>query len=213
MNTAMPTTLAERLADLGNVAVQRVITHPAPGTATWQDVIHVRDAQGRLCELVDGTLVEKAVGWQESLLAGVLLHWLHRYLENTRLGVATGPDGMIRIFADTVRGPDVAFYSWDRLPNRRIPTDPVPETVPDFVIEVLSSGNTYSEMSRKRREYFHAGVRLLWIVDPRDRSVTVYRSANSVEVIRDGGILDGAAVLPGWTVDTAQLFAKLDEQG
>jgi Uma2 family endonuclease len=213
MRTAIATTWDQRLADLGDVPACRILTSPAPGTATWQDVVQIRETQGLLCELIDGTLVEKAVGWRESMLAGVLLHWLHRYLEVSGRGVATGPDGMMRFFGDTVRAPDVAFIAWDRLPNRRIPQEPIPEIVPDFVIEVLSSGNTYAEMSRKRREYFHAGVQLLWMVDPRDRTVAVYHTSSNVEVIDEGGILSGGSVLPGWTVDSGQLFAKLDEQG
>ena len=213
MSTATPTTWDQRLSDLGDIPASRIVSAPAPGTATWQDVLRILDTQGRICELIDGTLVEKAMGWRESLLAGVLLHWLHRYLDLYKLGVATGADGLTRLFDDTVRGPDVAFVAWDRLPNRRIPAEPVPEIVPNFVIEVLSPGNTYSEMSRKRREYFHAGVQLLWMVDPRDRTVAVYRSSTDVTVVREGGTLTGDAVLPGWTINTADLFAKLDEEG
>ncbi len=67
-------------------------------------------------------------------------------------------------------------------------------------------------MSRKRREFFHAGVELLWMVDPRQRSVTVYRSSLRFEVVAEGGMLDGGPVLPGWRVDTGELFAKLDQQ-
>lgn len=213
MSTAIATTWDQRLADLGYVPASRILLNPTPGTATWHDVVRIHETQHRLCELIDDTLVEKAMGWQESLLAGVLLHWLHDYLDRNNIGVATGPDGMTRLFGDTVRGPDVAFFAWDRLPNRRIPMEAIPQVVPNFVIEVLSAGNTYSEMSRKRREYFHAGVQLLWMVDLRERSVTVYRSSSDVEVIRDGGKLNGEAVLPGWVVDSSELFAKLDEKG
>jgi Uma2 family endonuclease len=113
----------------------------------------------------------------------------------------------------TVRGPGVAFVAWDRLPNGRLPTAAIPDLVPNFVIEVLSIGNTYGEMSRKRREYFHAGVQLLWMVDPRRRTVTVYRSSNEPEVVGEGAILSGVSVLPGWCVDTGELFGKLDEEG
>ncbi|MEZ6080347.1 MAG: Uma2 family endonuclease [Pirellulaceae bacterium] len=74
------------------------------------------------------------------------------------LGLVTGPDGFMRILKTQVRGPDVAFVSWQRLPEGKVP-DAAPEIVPDIAIEVLSEGNTYAEMSRKRREYFHAGVR------------------------------------------------------
>lgn len=212
MNAAIATTWEDRLADLGHVPASRILAEPPPGTATLADVIRVHDAQGRIYELVDGTLVEKAMGWSEAMLAGVLLQWLNNFLESRPLGLATGPDGLTRLFGDTVRGPDVAFVSWQRLPGGKIPTDPIPDLVPNFVIEVLSVSNTYGEMSRKRREFFHAGVELLWMVDPRRRNVTVYRSALRFEVVSEGGTLDGGSVLPDWRVDTGELFAKLDRQ-
>ena len=194
MNVALATTWEERLADLGNVPACRVRFVPAPGTATIEDVIRLSESEGRLFELVDGTLVEKAMGWQESLLAGVIMQWLNNYLDQHRIGVATGPDGMTRLFSDTVRGPDVAFVAWTRLPDGRIPTAPIPDLVPNFVIEVLSVSNTYSEMSRKRREYFHAGVELLWMVDHRSRTVTVFRSPQEALVVAEGQTLDGGKV-------------------
>lgn len=211
MNPAVATTWEQRLADLGNIPMSRVVAHPPPGQATLDDAVRLRDTEGRICEVVDNTLVEKATGWQESLLAGVILHWLHDYLDQENLGVATGADGMTRLFGDTVRGPDVAFVAWNRLPDGKIPSTPIPDLVPNFVVEVLSLGNTYLEMSRKRREYFHAGVELLWMVNPRDRTVTIYRNANDAEVVRDGQI-SGENVLPGWTIDCDTLFGKLDQQ-
>ena len=210
MSVAIATTWEERLADLGNIPTCRVRSVPAPGTATIEDVIRLNESEGRLFELVDGTLVEKAMGWQESLLAGVIMQKLNNYLDQHRIGVATGPDGMTRLFSDTVRGPDVAFVAWSRLPDGRIPTDAIPDLVPNFVIEVLSISNTYSEMSRKRREYFHAGVELLWMVDHRSRTVTVFRSPQDALIVAEGQTLDGGKVLPGWQVDVAELFSRLD---
>ena len=211
MNPAITSTWEQRLSDLGNVPASRIVADPPPGTATINDAVRIRDTDGRICEVVDSTLVEKVMGWQESLLAGFIIHWLHSFLEEKNLGVVTGADGMTRLFGDTVRGPDVAYISWDRLPNRSLPTDPIPSIVPNFVVEVLSIGNTYSEMSRKRREYFHAGVELLWMVHPRERSVTIYRTAQDAEVVYEGRVT-GEQVLPGWFIDCEQLFSKLDQQ-
>jgi Uma2 family endonuclease len=209
MSIALATTWENRLLDLGNIPASRVRTNPAPGTATVEDVTRLRNTEGRLYELVDGTLVEKSMGWQESLLTGILLQWLNNYLDTDRIGVATGADGMTRLFGDTVRGPDVAFVSWNRMPNGQIPADPIPDLVPNFVIEVLSTSNTYAEMSRKRREYFHAGVELLWMVDHRERTVTVFRTALDATVYSDDKILGGGNVLPGWQVNIAALFSRL----
>lgn len=211
MSIALATTWEDRLHDLGNVPAARVRCDPVPGTATVEDVTRLRDTERRLYELIDGTLVEKAMGWPESYLAGILVQWINNFLDAHRKGVATGPDGMTRLFGDTVRGPDVAFVAWARLPGGRIPTEPVPDLVPNFVIEVLSKGNTYAEMSRKRREYFHAGVELLWMVDHRARTITVFRSPQDAMVMTEGQIVDGGTVLPGWQVNIADLFNRLDQ--
>src|SRR4029450_3435325 len=108
-----------------------------------------------------------------------------------------------------VRIPDVAFASWDRFPGGEIPTDPVPDIAPDLAVEVLSPGNTPGEMSRKLREYFAAGVRLVWFVDPKTKSVTVYTSRTRSKTIPSTGTLDFGKVLPGFEVSVASLFAKL----
>ena len=213
MCTALATTWKDRLTDLGNVPAARIRNETTPGAATVGDVLRLRNTERRLYELVDGTLVEKAMGWQESFLAGLLLHWLNTFLDLHSLGVATGPDYMTRLFGHTVRFPDLAFVAWERMPGGRIPTEPMPDLVPNFVIEVLSEGNTYLEMSRKRREYFHAGVQLLWMVDHRSRTVIVFTTPQGGTVVTEGQSLDGGDVLPGWEVDIADLFNRRPYSG
>ena len=211
-NASVSFSLADRLLDLGGIDAERIRSTPAPGSATIADLIRASAEDGRLYELVDNTLVEKAMGWQESVLAMVLARWLGNFIEGNNLGVISGPDGMSRLFGETVRGPDVAFVSWSRLPGGRLPTDPVPLLVPDFVIEVLSISNTRSEMTRKRREYFQAGVRLVWMIDPRRRTVAVFTSPEAVRIAEEFDRIDGGEVLPGWTVELEKLFAELDRK-
>jgi len=81
---------------------------------------------------------------------------------------------------------------------------------PDLAVEVLSPGNTRGEMARKRIEYFHSQVKLLWIVDCVDRSVAVYTSPNAVRVVTEEETLDGGEVLPDFSCPVAELFADLD---
>ncbi len=212
MSVAYPENLAERLFDLGNIPLSRVIMTPPPGTATKADWLAVRQSEQRLCELVDGTLVEKPMGWLESFLGTVLIHWLCNYLENDERGIVTGADGFTELYPGIVRGPDIAFVSWNRIPEGKVPTSPVPKLVPNFVIEILSSGNTYGEMSRKRREYFQAGVELIWMVDPRNRTITVYHNSQDFRIVRDGDDIDAAPVLTNWRFNTGDLFAKIDQQ-
>lgn len=208
-NAAVPATFADILTDLGNIPPARVRTDPKPGTATVEDLLRV-NRQGAMCELVDGTLVEKAMGWRESLIASLLCELLRQYLRAHDLGLVSGPDGFIRILRTQVRGPDVAFFSWDRLPGGRIPEEPVPELVPDLAIEVLSVSNTYAEMARKRREYFHAGVQQVWMIDLDARTVAVYSGINQHELFHETQSLNGALLLPGLVISLSELFGELD---
>jgi Uma2 family endonuclease len=201
------------LEQLGGIAPERVQFRPAPGTATEKDVLAIHDHEGRLYELVHGVLVEKAVGLRESFLAIALASILRGFVRPQNLGMVTGEAGMMRLMAGLVRIPDVAFISWDRLPNRRVPTEPLPDVAPDLVVEVLSVGNTSGEMARKRQEYFSAGVQVVWQVDPRTRTVEVFTTPDQSTVLHEAQTLEGGRVLPGFTLPLQELFSELDLQG
>ncbi|HKI30631.1 MAG TPA: Uma2 family endonuclease [Gemmataceae bacterium] len=206
--------LAELLDRLGGISPARVRYRPPPGTATEADVLAAMEApRKRLCELIDGVLVEKAMGFTESLLAAALIAILRAFVRPRHLGLVTAPDGTMRLWAGRVRIPDVAFTSWDRLPGRRRPTEPVPSVAPDLAVEILSRSNTAGEMRLKRQDYFAASVRLVWEVDPVARTVSVYTAVEGPTVLTTADALDGGAVLPGFTLPLAELFAELDEQG
>lgn len=206
-------TLADLIAYLGHIDLHRVRLHPAPGTATEQDVHAIHNHERRLFELVEGVLVEKAMGFQEACLAIALGSILRAFVRPRNLGLISGADGMMRLASGLVRIPDVAFVSWDRLPGRRMPTVPIPALAPDLAVEVLSAGNTPDEMARKRHDYFTAGVRLVWIVDPVARTVAVYTAPDDAMVLAETALLDGGEVLPGFTLPLQELFAELDLQG
>jgi len=169
-------TVADLLKRLGDIPPERVWFRPVPGTATEQDVIDIEAHQKRLCELVDGVLVEKTVGYYESRVAALIIHYFELFLDRHDLGIVLGADGTLRLMPGLVRIPDVSFISWDKLPNRELPAEPIPDLVPDLAVEVLSEGNTAEEMRRKLREYFNVGVRLVWLIDPATRTALVYSS-------------------------------------
>jgi Uma2 family endonuclease len=208
--TAAAETLADLLEQLGGISPERIRLHPSLGTATEKDVLDVHDRQGRLCELVDGVLVEKAMGFRESFLAAALITILWSFVQPRKLGLVTGADGMVRLASGLVRIPDVAFVSWERLPGRRIPSEPIPHLAPDLAVEVLSPSNTPGEMARKRQEYFAAGVRLVWMVDAGTRTVAVYTAPEQCTVFQEAQTLHADSVLPGFTLPLRQLFADLD---
>src|SRR5437660_1131617 len=108
-------TLAELMERLGDVPLSRVRMQPPPGTATEE---HLVGSGKKLLELVEGVLVEKAVGTREALLGGLLCHLFWDYLEVHKLGKALPGDAWLRLMPGLVRVPDVAFISWDRMPGR-----------------------------------------------------------------------------------------------
>lgn len=212
IETDHPRTLAELLVPLGGVPLDRIRAQPAPGLATVQDVIDVQDREGVLCELVAGVLVEKPVGYSESLLAAVIVELLNAFVRPRNLGHVTGEAGTMQLIPDLVRIPDVAFTSWDRLPGGQRPTERVPLLVPNIVVEVLSEGNTPEEMAEKRRIYFASGVALVWEIDPQRRSVAAYRSLTDVDQLGENDRLHGGAVLPGFELSLSEVFAELDRR-
>jgi Uma2 family endonuclease len=195
------------------VSPRRILIQPAPGLATEADLLGLDARENRLFELVDGALVEKAMGFRESLLAIALAGFLRAFMIPRNLGLVSGADGLVRLFPGLVRIPDVAFTPWDRLPDRRVPSSSIPDLVPDLAIAIRSERNTDAELARKRREYFEAGVRLVWRIDPRARTVQAFSDPGSPVTLKADQSLDGGDVLPSFRVELRDLFAELDRRG
>ena len=208
MATAAPPieNLADLVKRLGDIPLERIRFRPAPGTATEDDVVRIEARENRLCELVEGTLVEKAMGFEQSQVAWRLGYLFGLYLDQNDLGTCVGEAGMMRIAPGLVRIPDLSFIAWDTLPGRQVPKVPIPDLAPDLAVEVLSEGNTKREMDRKVREYFDAGVRLVWLIDPRKRTARVYSDPRRSRLVREDQSLDGGDVLPGFSVRLADLL-------
>ena len=202
--------LGDLLTRLGGISPFRIRSCPAPGSATVDDVIAIKARENRLFELIDGTLVEKPMGYRESVLALAIASALRAFVVPRKLGLVSGPDGMMRLLPGLVRIPDVAFVSRERLPGGHMPEQPIPDLVPDLAIEVLSSTNTQQEMLHKRLDYFHAGVRLVWIFDPDARTVDQYVEPKHATTLHEGQTLDGGDVLPNFTVSLSDLFSELN---
>jgi Uma2 family endonuclease len=200
--------LRDLLRQLGDIAPERVRFRPAPGTATAADL-----RTNKLCELIDGTLVEKPMEARESRLTAYLIYLLQLVVLPKNLGTVLGPDAAIELDQGLVRLPDIAYVSWEALPNRRLPAEPVLTAVPDLMVDLVSAGNTPAEMTRKRQEYFRTGVRLAWLIDPTDRTVSVYTSARKSTLLSVDDTLDGGEVLPDFAYRVRQLFAELDRRG
>ncbi|MEM6798838.1 MAG: Uma2 family endonuclease [Planctomycetota bacterium] len=159
--------LAELQQAIGGVPLDRIRMVPPPGSAALADAISADKMSEPICELVDGVLIEKAVGYRESLLAATLIQLLGDFVRKHDLGLLAGADAISEYYAGCVRAPDVSFVSWGRLPGRQVPDNPIPDLVPDLAVEIVSSSNTAAEMDRKLADFKQGGVRVVWLIDPR----------------------------------------------
>ncbi|HYO24780.1 MAG TPA: Uma2 family endonuclease [Lacipirellulaceae bacterium] len=206
-------TASEVIAHFGDIPIARIRTSPPPGEATEADVIELHDRHGRLFELIDRTLVEKAMGWQESELMVIIAALLRDFVADRRLGKVFGSDGMFRLQPDQIRIPDVSFVSTKRFAGRRVAPSAFWELGCDLAVEVISPSNTRREIERKLGDYFTAGVAAVWLVYPRQREVVVHSSPSQSTTLRGDDTLDGGDVLPGFSVAVGKIFAELDSTG
>ena len=202
-----PATVAELLETLG-VPASRVRLHPPLGHATEHDAAESKHLHGAICELVDGTLVEKPMGFYESSLGMILGGFWHAYLTNHPIGFVVGESGAARTIPRRVRMPDVGFYSWSHFPGRTLPAGGVLDMAADLVVEILSPSNTRTEMEQKRREYFASGTRLYWEVLPETRQVRVFTDVNTHTLLGENDSLVGEPVLPGFVLSIQEWFNR-----
>ena len=199
-------TVSDLILALGGIDPDRILMVPAPGTATVADV-------GRYeCELLENTLVRKAVHFPKAVLGACLVGRVLDFVLERNLGIVVGPHAFFEVSPETVRAADVAFLDWSSMPGRVIPPEPVPKVAPDLCADILTPQNTETEMKRKRKDYFTAGVKLVWQIDPAKPTATVYDADDAGTILSPTDSLDGGKVLPGFTLPLAELFGELDRE-
>lgn len=202
-------TFRDVMAELGDIPPDRILLDPPPGTATEEDLLRNNEGDGFLCELVHGTLVEKAMGVEETKLEGWLLRQLFNYLDQHDIGEVMPGTGAIRFAKGIVRLPDISFFLWEHASSEDEDREnPIAKSVPNLVIEVVSRSNTPKELARKRKEYFKAGTSLVWQVYPRARTVEVYTSPGRFRTLGIDDTLDGGTLLPGFRLPLQILFGR-----
>jgi Uma2 family endonuclease len=164
--------------------------------ATEQDLLAMpRD--GRKYELVDGEIRVSPAGDRHSVVAARLVARLVPVVERQRLGHVCGADAGFRLPGGNVRSPDGSFVASGRFPNDE-PPDDFGDLAPDLAVEVTSPGDRPRYVLDKVGEYLEAGVRLVWVIDPRHARAVVYRSISDVRELGPDDALDGEDVVPGF---------------
>lgn len=163
-------------------------------------------------ELVNGRVVEMSLpGAVHGRITGRIYFRLAEHVASHGGGeVLVGDVGFVlRLPTDPerVRGPDVAFISTNRLPEDGLP-EGFFEGAPDLAVEVLSPSDTSADVQQRVRDFLEAGARLVWLVAPQARTVTVYRADGSARLLRDHEVLDGEDILPGLAILPEETFHR-----
>ena len=158
-------------------------------------------------ELVRGEVREMpAAGGEHGAITSNIHAPLHNFVREKKLGrvFAAETGFMIERNPDTVRAPDCAFIRAERLagglPKKFIPF------APDLAVETISPDDRPGEVREKAEQWLRSGVRLLWVIDPAERTVTVYSSSREPRTLGDEESLEGEDVVPGFRMRVADLW-------
>jgi Uma2 family endonuclease len=174
---------------------------------TPEDLFSMPD--GDRYELVAGKLVERNKSFWSSYIAGVIYRLLSIFCLEKKLGWVAPEGTSYQCFPDDlrkVRRADVSFIRLDRLTSERATAEGHMSVVPDLAVEVISRNDISYEVHAKAEEWLSAGVQILWIVNPRTRSVTVRRADGTIGILHENDDLTGENVIPGFRCQVRELF-------
>lgn len=163
---------------------------------------------GHTFELIRGELHEVSPSSDESTFITFYLGLaLGSFVKPRKLGLLSSAEGGWRLQRDpdTVVAPDIGFVKVDRLPKSR-DRDRYVDVVPDLAVEVVSPSDRSSDVLRKVQIYAEAGVPLVWVVYPKMKAVTVYRLSEPPVTLREGDVLGGDDVIPGFEMPVEEIF-------
>ncbi len=167
-----------------------------------------RPDDGFRYELVRGELRKMSpAGGEHGVVVANATLLLGRHVKINNLGVCCGAETGFKIASDpdTVRAPDLAFVSRERIPEGGVPKK-FWALAPDLAVEVVSPGDTFSEVEEKVEGWLAAGARAVWVFDPKRRCATLYRSMTDVTRLSEGDELDGGEVIPGFRCKVSEIF-------
>ncbi len=161
---------------------------------------------GRKYELLAGEILVSPTGFRHGYIGIRLAAVLMEFALKNGLGVAVDSSTGFRMKNGDCLSPDVSFVRKERLPKTEEALGKFFEGGPDLAVEVISPGERKKPLERKLEQYFANGSRLVWVIDPKQRTVQVYRSVEMCETLRDGDKLNGELVLPGFLIPVSELF-------
>src|SRR5262245_22197475 len=172
--------------------------------ATVRDLLQM-PKDGHIYELVDGAILVSPAGMRHGEVAGKILAIVATFLDKHPIGKVYTPDTGISLPNGNIRCPDVMFVRNQKLPDGKSP-EGFGELVPDLAIEVLSPNDSLKEVGRKIGEFLECGVPLVWLVDPKSETVTVYRSLSDTLKFTADQTITADPVLPEFSCQVSKFF-------
>ena len=179
----------------------------ASGLLTADDLLRL-SADGVRGELIRGVLSKTMpTGHEHGQIAANLTILLGVFVKPRKLGVLTTSDSGVQLEhdPDTVREPDVAFFSAEQSPPDERVTG-YAQVAPDLAVEIVSPSDRLPAVNDKAMMWLRYGVRLVWVVRPDERRIDVHRDGYPVAVLTESDALDGADVLPGFSCPAREIF-------
>lgn len=183
------------------------VAAPPPALLTAEEFARLPD-DGRRLELVAGQLVETPMPPpKHGFCCSKLDRAIGNFVDDNGLGRVASNDSWVKTRGgpDTVRGADVAFWSYDRLPKGEVPEGIIPSP-PDLVIEVRSPSERWTDIFGKMLEYLKAGVRVACILDPGTETLSIYRPDEIQQILTADDEFTLPDVLPGFATKVGKLF-------
>jgi Uma2 family endonuclease len=175
------------------------------------DEFLVYGARVKHSELVRGRLrVSEPASGMHGAVGTVLVAALAAFVDERELGFAFMDNTGFALpgLPDTVRAPDVSFVRADQIPAEGFGPGFL-RVAPDLAVEILSPDQSAWAMDEKLQDYFAAGTRLVWVIDPLRRTVAVHPHDAAPRWLGEGDALDGGDVLPGFAIPVARLFRRV----
>lgn len=164
--------------------------------ATEEDLLRTPE-DGWRYELVDQQIRRVPGGARHAAVCVAVSARLLAFVDERQLGYVLGSNTGFRLPGGNVRVPDVSFVAIGRFRNEQLP-EGFPDLAPDLAVEVLSPDDRSRDVLDKVGEYLQAGVRLVWVIDPGQRSAAIYRSLTDVRRLGPDDFLEGEDVVPGF---------------
>lgn len=176
---------------------------------TEAELMSLPDVGGKY-ELVEGELLVTPTNFGHEIIGSCLVRELSLFVKQNKLGRVAGSSLGCWMNNGNVRSPDVSFVSTRRLKELGQDARHFLKGAPDLAVEILSPSNTITSMKEKSVEYFESGSKLVWVVNPDDRTILLLRADGSERLLTVTNSLDGEDVIPGFSLQVAELFEDLE---